>query len=313
MPASLGNDKLAAVLRENRRLRQRLAMLEQTIERLTAARAHMPASDPHLPPEQVAFNAAMNITERKQAEEAIKMLSQHLEFRVAELEAINKEIETFSYTVAHSLRTPLWTIELCNENLLEHAAAYLDAEQQVDLRRIQQCTLRMEQMIDDLLDFSRLTSRGMQVEPVNLSKLAREATALWDRAPGHQVELVVAEDVLAVGDALLLRIALENLLDNAWKFTRDQPQARIEFGVTQQDDQLAYFVRDNGVGFDQSRADKLFGVFQRLHNKSEFPGVGIGLATVRRIVHRHGGRVWAEGAPGQGATFYFTLPWPERS
>jgi light-regulated signal transduction histidine kinase (bacteriophytochrome) len=166
----------------------------------------------------------------------------------------------------------------------------------------------MGQLIDDLLGLSRTTRHKMQVEDVNLTELASVVAAeIEQRQPERQVEVAIAPDLVVKGDGKLLRIALENLLGNAWKFTAKQPKARIEFGVTQSEGKPAYFVRDNGAGFDMAFADKLFGAFQRLHQANEFEGTGIGLATVQRIIHRHGGRIWAEGAVGQGATFYFTL------
>ena len=166
----------------------------------------------------------------------------------------------------------------------------------------------MAQLIDDLLDLSRLSRSELRQERVDLSALVKElAEELEQAEPSRQVEFVIEEGLVVEGDKRLLRVALENLLRNAWKFTRKQPRARISFGVSEHEDTLAYFVSDNGVGFDMAYADKLFGAFQRLHGVKEFEGTGIGLATVQRVVHRHGGRVWAQGRVGHGATFYFTL------
>jgi signal transduction histidine kinase len=166
----------------------------------------------------------------------------------------------------------------------------------------------MTQLIDDLLRLSRVTRTELQSELVDLSATARDIfVGLRAESGSRHVEEVVADDLTVWGDAQLLRVALENLIGNAWKFTRQQPLARIEFGRTA-DAQAAFFVRDNGAGFDMTYAHKLFGAFQRLHTETEFPGTGIGLAIVRRVIHRHGGRVWAESAPGQGASFFFTLP-----
>jgi light-regulated signal transduction histidine kinase (bacteriophytochrome) len=167
----------------------------------------------------------------------------------------------------------------------------------------------MAQLIDDMLELSRLTRVSMRRESVNLSELAESITAELKKAqPKRHVEVSIAPGLVAYGDAKLLRVVLENLLDNAWKFTAKIPQARIEGGITKHDGREAYFVRDNGAGFDMAYADKLFVPFQRLHRTTEFPGTGIGLATVKRLIHRHGGEVWAEGEVGKGATFYFTLP-----
>jgi light-regulated signal transduction histidine kinase (bacteriophytochrome) len=166
----------------------------------------------------------------------------------------------------------------------------------------------LARLIDDLLDLSRMTRSEMRHERVDLSALARNLAKELQRSdPERAVEFVLKDGIVAEGDQRLLRVVLENLQRNAWKFTGSQPQARVEFGLTELDGTSTYFVRDDGVGFDMAYADKLFGAFQRLHKTTEFPGTGIGLATVQRIVRRHGGSVWAEGAVGQGATFYFTL------
>jgi light-regulated signal transduction histidine kinase (bacteriophytochrome) len=166
----------------------------------------------------------------------------------------------------------------------------------------------MARLIDDLLDLSHMTRSEMSNERVDLSALTRSfAKELKQSDPEREVEFVVEDGIVAEGDQWLLRVVLENLLRNAWKFTGNQPRARVEFGLTELEGTPTYFVRDNGVGFDMAYADKLFGAFQRLHGANEFPGTGIGLATVQRIIRRHGGSVWAEGAVGQGATFYFTL------
>jgi light-regulated signal transduction histidine kinase (bacteriophytochrome) len=167
----------------------------------------------------------------------------------------------------------------------------------------------MAQLIDDMLELSRLTRVSMRLGTVNLSELAESIAAELKKAqPKRHVEVSIAPGLVAYGDAKLLRVVLENLLDNAWKFTSKIPHARIEGGITEHDGREVYFVRDNGAGFDMAYADKLFVPFQRLHRTTEFPGTGVGLATVKRLIHRHGGEVWAEGEVGKGATFYFTLP-----
>jgi len=228
--------------------------------------------------------------------------------RTAELVAVNKELETFAYSVSHDLRAPLRSLDGFSLALLEDYADRLDAGGRDYLQRVRVASQRMGQLIDDLLKLSRLTRAEMRHETVDLSALMRAiATEFQQREPNRRVEFTVAEGAVAKGDTRLLRAALENLVGNAWKFTSKHPRARIEFGVTRRDGEQVYFVRDDGAGFDMAYAGKLFGAFQRLHSMTEFGGTGIGLATVQRIVHRHGGRVWADGAEEQGATFYFTL------
>jgi light-regulated signal transduction histidine kinase (bacteriophytochrome) len=193
--------------------------------------------------------------------------------------------------------------------LLEAYADKLDQQGTHYLQRVRAASQRMGQLIDALLYLSRVTRSEIRRTTLDMSALAQTVAAdLSDVQPGRQVELCITPGLLVRADANLLRIMLDNLLGNAWKFTGKQAQARIEFGMTQHNGQRCYFVRDNGAGFDMAYADKLFGVFQRLHTMTEFEGTGIGLATAQRILHRHGGHIWAESAVGQGATFYFTLP-----
>jgi signal transduction histidine kinase len=228
--------------------------------------------------------------------------------RTAQLEAANKELEAFSYSVSHDLRAPLRSIDGFSQALLEDYNDKLDAEGQADLRRVRAATQRMAQLIDDMLDLSRVTRAKITLEQVDLSALVRAVGAELQKAePERKITFTVAEGLTAKGDPRLLRIALENLLRNAWKFTGKHANATIEFGVTQNNGNSAYFVRDDGAGFDMAYASKLFGAFQRLHAMAEFNGTGVGLATVQRIINRHGGRVWAEGEVEKGATFYFTL------
>jgi light-regulated signal transduction histidine kinase (bacteriophytochrome) len=224
-----------------------------------------------------------------------------------ELEGANRELEAFSYSVSHDLRAPLRSIEGFSQILLEDHARGLDEEARGYLGRVRAASRRMSTLIDDLLDLSRVSRGPLRREVIDLSAIAREVAAeLRKSRPEREVEFVMAGGLTATGDPRLLRIALENLLGNAFKFTEKRPRAVVEFGATG-DGRVAYYVRDNGVGFDMAYADKLFGAFQRLHPPEHFEGTGIGLATVQRIVHRHGGRVWAEGDVGEGATFYFTL------
>jgi PAS domain S-box-containing protein len=250
----------------------------------------------------VAFTAIIrDITERRQAEETLRRYA-------TQLESANAELDAFAYSVSHDLRAPLRSIDGFSQALLEDCADRLDATGQDFLRRVRTASQRMAELIDDLLNLSRVTRAQMQPAPVDLSALARAiATDLAARDPSRQIEFVIAPKAGVHADPGLMRVALQNLLDNAWKFTRKRPQARIEFGVTAHDGKPSYFVRDNGAGFDMTYAAKLFGAFQRLHSTSDFEGTGIGLATVQRVVRRHGGRVWAEGVVDGGATFYFTL------
>jgi PAS domain S-box-containing protein len=249
-----------------------------------------------------------DITEQKRAEEEIRKLNGNLRQRTVEVEAINRELESFSYSVSHDLQSPLRSIDGFSQALFEDCFQKLDEPGKEYLQRIRAATQRMGHVIDDLLNLARVTRSEMQWEEVNLGAMAdRIAQELREREPQRQVEWVIQPGLIAHGDGRLLRILLENLLGNAWKFTGKHPRSRIELGVIQGGNGLTYFVRDDGAGFDMAFVDKLFTPFQRLHSVTDFPGTGIGLATVRRIIYRHGGRVWAEGEVEKGATFYFTL------
>jgi light-regulated signal transduction histidine kinase (bacteriophytochrome) len=262
---------------------------------------------------ELANRAGLAIDNARLYHEANKLneeLEQRVQERTAQLEAANKELEAFSYSVSHDLRAPLRSINGFSQALLEDYYEDLEDQAQHYLERVIAASKKMADLIDDMLTLSRLTRNEMKLKRVHLSDLVEEiATQLQQREETERtVEFVIAPEVFVQADVHLIRIALVNLLDNAWKFTAKQPSACIEFGVEpQQDGKAAYFVRDNGAGFEMAYADKLFGAFQRLHTVTEFPGTGIGLATVQRVVRRHGGQVWAEGAVGQGATFYFTL------
>jgi signal transduction histidine kinase len=253
-----------------------------------------------------------NFIEHKRAEDEIRRLNVELERRVtertAELAAANKELEAFSYSVSHDLRAPLRAIQGFSQALNDEYADRFDAQGRDYLQRVHAAGQRMGQLINDLLHLSRLTRGEMRRQPVDLSALAVAIAAELQKAQPHRrVAFLIAGGLTAHADPRLLRVALENLLGNAWKYTSKQQQARIELGVTERDGERAYFVRDDGAGFDMAYADRLFAPFQRLHTAKEFEGTGIGLATVQRIIHRHGGRIWAEGAVGNGATFYFTV------
>ncbi|HPH94700.1 MAG TPA: PAS domain S-box protein [Anaerolineaceae bacterium] len=263
-------------------------------------------------PWQRVLISIMDITDRKRVEEEVQQYRLHLEDLVAartrQLEAANKEMESFSYSVSHDLRAPLRSLEGFSQYLLEDYTAVLDEQGKGYLNRIRAASQRMNTLIDDLLKLARVSRLEFNSGPVDLAALARSVvTDLETSLPGQRVEFICPPELPATADASLMRIALVNLLNNAWKFTAQAAAPQVEFGKLEQDQKVIYFIRDNGAGFDMTYAGKLFGAFQRLHG-SEFEGSGIGLAIVQRIIHRHGGEIWAEGEVGRGATFYFTLP-----
>jgi light-regulated signal transduction histidine kinase (bacteriophytochrome) len=235
----------------------------------------------------------------------IRALNRHLDT----LHRANLELEAFAYSVSHDLRGPLSRIAGFSRALLELHAAQLDDEGHHFLKRIHHSANRLCELVDELLNFARLTHVEMNERDLNLSAMVTSLVAeLRGREPERTVDFGIAPDVHAWGDATLMHAALENLLENSWKFTRKHTTARIEFGQTDTGNGRAYYLRDDGAGFDMRDAARLFGPFQRLHTESEFEGNGIGLATVERIIRRHGGHIWAEGETGRGAVFYFTLP-----
>jgi PAS domain S-box-containing protein len=254
------------------------------------------------------INVATDITERKLAEEKLKSVMTDLEQSSAQLIATNKELESFSYSVSHDLRSPLRSIDGFSQALLEDYTAKLDEKGQDYLTRIRHASQRMGDLIDGVLKLSRLTRSEMRHEKVDLSGIATEiSTRLKETNPDRNVEFAIDNGLSADGDPQMLRIVLENLLGNAMKFTQKTELARIKFGSSPNGAQKMFYIKDNGAGFDMQFKDKLFGAFQRLHDTADFPGTGIGLATVQRIINRHGGSVRAEAEPGKGATFYFSL------
>jgi PAS domain S-box-containing protein len=255
----------------------------------------------------------IDISTRKVAEIELDHYRNHLEDLVEQrtkaLAAANKELEAFSYSVSHDLRAPLRSVDGFSQVLLEDYGDKLDATGQQYLARIRKATQNMSSLIDDLLDLSKLTRGEINTQPVNLSELASEIlNELQGLDAEREVSIHVIPNLIADADPKLIRLVLQNLLANAWKFTAKTPRAEIRFGVTHVDGQNAFFVSDNGAGFDMAYADKLFGAFQRLHSPQEFEGNGIGLAIVQRVISRHNGRVWAKAVLGEGATFFFTLP-----
>ncbi len=257
-----------------------------------------------------ASNAELirEVSERKRAEEDIRHLNSQLVQRSAQLEASNKELEAFSYSVSHDLRAPLRGIDGFAQAILEDYEEKLDDSGKSYLHRVRAASQRMSQLIDAMLNLARLTRAEIHTQTFEISTMVESILEeLQKGEPDRSVELVVTKNLFATADPQLIRAVLENLLGNAWKFTRKQDHPRLEFGHGQYKGQAAFYVKDNGAGFDMTYVHKLFGAFQRLHAYTEYPGVGIGLATVHRIIQRHGGQIWAEGAVDEGATFHFTL------
>lgn len=241
-------------------------------------------------------------------QESERMLEERVQERTMALEAANRELEAFSYSVSHDLRAPLRSIDGFSQAILDDAAGKLDEGAMDSLRRVRKAAQRMSDLIDCMLSLSRVNRQEMVREAVDLSGLARTVLEDLSRAdPARKVDVAVAEGLKAHGDPKFLRIILDNMLGNAWKFTSGKSPARIEVGSLMKDGVPVFFIKDNGAGFDMAYAGKLFGAFQRLHGVQEFSGTGIGLATVHRVVSRHGGKIWAEAEVGAGACFYFTL------
>jgi signal transduction histidine kinase len=301
---------LAEVLERARRLRETFAQEYRVIRpdgevRTLHAQGKVVLDDDGCPERMVA--AVQDVSERRLADLQIRELNQQLHLRMVELETSNRELETFCYSVSHDLRAPLRAIDGFSQLLLESCAATLDDEGRHYLQRVSSGSQRMAQLIDGLLDLARISRGDLARQPVDLTALSRELLSeLQSRDPQRVVEVDVATGMRAEADPHLLRAALGNLLENAWKYSRGRHRAHIEVGVEAREVPV-FFVRDDGAGFDMAYAKKLFGAFQRLHSESEFEGTGIGLATVQRIVLRHGGRIWADAAVERGAAFYFTL------
>jgi light-regulated signal transduction histidine kinase (bacteriophytochrome) len=293
-------------VRRTEALEQKTAALEESRRALVNLVEDLNSKSEQL--EMANRSLAREIKQRQQAETAIQALNEDLLRQKNDLENVNVELESFSYSVSHDLKAPLRQMQGYLDILKDEYQGALDDQGRHYLDRINHSCRKMEELIEALLKLSRITSKEMTIGETDLSALAAEIIENLEQAhPEHPVATTVAPGMTARGDETLLHALLENLLGNAWKYTRNSGQARVEFDSFTREGEMVYFLRDNGAGFDMAYADLLFKAFQRLHSEAEFEGTGIGLATVQRIVRRHGGSIWAEGEPGKGATFYFTL------
>ena len=252
------------------------------------------------------LGSCIDITARKENEEELET---HVRLRTRELQTANQELESFSYSVSHDLRGPVRAIQGFAEIAIEDLDANNPAAAKERIDRVIKAAERMNKLIDAFISMARISRAELKIEPIDLSKIADDIVGFLRSAePGRAVDITIAPKLTAMGDERLLRIVLENLIRNAWKFTSKKPKAQIEFGTAERNGETAFFVRDTGAGFDTSLAHKLFHAFERLHPGSDFEGLGVGLNTVHRVIEKHGGRVWAESTQGEGATFYFTIP-----
>ncbi|MEP6670099.1 MAG: ATP-binding protein [Chthoniobacter sp.] len=314
MPQALALPSPSTLARLNVQLEEEVQMRRRAQDELYKLNSQLEHRVAERTAELNAANANLQrqIAERKRAEEEVKRLNAELEARVSQrtvqLEAANRELEAFSYSVSHDLRAPLRAVDGFSEAVLADCGTMLPEKGQRHLQRIRAGAQRMGALIDDLLTFSRLSRLPLAKRPVDMTKLVRETIdELAPQQEGRQVELLCGDLPMGHGDPALVKQIWINLLSNALKYTRKREIARIDIGCKTEQHEQVYFVRDNGTGFDMRYADKLFGVFQRLHRAEEYEGTGVGLAIVQRIVHRHGGRIWVEAQENQGATFYFTL------
>ncbi len=303
-------EHMRSVMTTGRRRTCEIKLTRKDGKEFDAAMESVPAEDGS------CRTAVIDITERKKAEESMKTSNDELKMRTAELESLNKELEAFSYVVSHDLKAPVRHMRGFAKVVLEDYGKLLDEAGRDYLNRIVSAGDRMAELIDALLTMARQTSPELRENPVNLSEIADVAAQeLKMRQPERDVEFIIQQGVKTNGDLTMLRTVMVNLFDNAWKFTSKTEGARIEFGSMEdpQHEGPVYYVRDNGAGFDMRYADRMFMPFHRLHMEGEFPGLGIGLAIVERIIHRHGGKIWSEGEKGKGATIFFTLGQGDKS
>ena len=295
------------VYAENTQLKETTARQGQQIEDLKAENRAARSENTDL--RDAAHADQIEISELKRARQQIAILNADLQTHNHALEALNKELESFSYSVSHDLRSPLRSIHGFSEALKQSAASKLSPEESAWLQKIADAAARMDRLTEDLLRLSRITRSQLKREPIDLALLAHEvAHELRQADPDRGAVFAISDCLETMADPVLMRVALSNLLGNSWKYTGRRTQALISFGKERRDDQVVFCVRDNGAGFDMAYAAKLFAPFQRLHSVREFPGSGVGLACVARIIHKHGGRIWADAKTGEGAAFFFTIP-----
>jgi light-regulated signal transduction histidine kinase (bacteriophytochrome) len=293
-------EELQLELRERKRPRQELCDLNRELEtRLFECRTQLAAAQ-----EQCSIASLQLAEDRRE----IDLLNQHLQQHKRDYETVSQELEALSFSISHDLKAPLRHLLGFSGALQEDYGDILDPGAQSFLGCISKAAHKMDSQIEALLGLSRIARQKLSVASVDLSRMVRDSAALLQGgAPGRRAVFTIADQILVRADAELLRAAIDKLLENAWKFTMGREAAAIEFGQKREGDSEVFFLRDNGAGFDMRYADRLFGAFQRMHKESEFEGTGIGLATVQRIIHRHGGRIWADAAVDEGATFFFTL------
>jgi light-regulated signal transduction histidine kinase (bacteriophytochrome) len=297
----------AAVQDENSALKVLNAEQEQQIRDLKAE--NLAAQDQNTQLRAAARADRDQIDELQRAQSQVELLNRDLAARNHALEALNKELEAFSYAVSHDLRSPLRSIHGFSEALRQSGASKLTSEESGWLQRISDAAVRMDRLTEDLLRLSRITRSQMKRQPIDLASIARELIhELRQAEPDRNAVFAIADSLDVMADPVLMRVALSNLLSNAWKYTGRMAHALISFSKEHIAGQVVFCIRDNGAGFDMAYASKLFAPFQRLHSAREFAGSGVGLACVARVIHKHGGRIWADAKTGEGAAFYFTVP-----